>query len=379
MPSGGLINYMLLKSKLYITLRLVTLCSLTISLMSCGGPQSTDLPCGEFLGGRWVCDLDPPEDIAWLPDRSGLILSEYGHMGAIEGRLSLYLPAQDQITVLYDSDQPRARLSSNIWGDPDCSEPDYFSPHGIDLSQRGGGRWQLLVVNHGSPIQPEDSIQYFELTQIDDLWFAEWRGCVDAEKNTILNDVTAAPRGFFTTKFSGELSVWSLIWSNLLQRDTGLVLRWSYEQGWQPLVQTAGSFPNGLHWNKDQLELVVNESGRNRVNFYRPDGKFLRSVEIKQPDNIVFDPDGSRYLVTGQDAGFFETIGCMLNHDSPCRMGFSVYSLPVGDPDALRVIHREDGDNFAAGTVTLVDDQRLYIGSFADRRLYIIEQSTAEE
>ena len=116
---------------------------------------------------------------------------------------------------------------------------------------------------------------------------------------------------------------------------------------------------------------MVNESVGNRASFYTRDGELLRSVEIRQPDNIVYDPAADRYLVTGQNAGFFETTACMLDHDAPCRMGFTVYSLPAGDPTSIEVVLNEDGSRFGAGTVALAGKQQLFIGSFADNRLYI--------
>ena len=77
-----------------------------LSLLSCGGDQqfSEQERCEAFEGMLPICGFQAPEDLALLPDASGILVSEFGHMGESEGQLSILSLPDHQRTVLYNSD-----------------------------------------------------------------------------------------------------------------------------------------------------------------------------------------------------------------------------------------------------------------------------------
>lgn len=327
-----------------------------------------------------VCGLQAPEDLEWLPDRSAILISEYGHLGDIEGRISLYKPDTGDTTVLYSSEQPRVNIAGRLWGDTDCSEPDFFSPHGFHLSQRPSGRWQLLVVNHRvAGEEPLDSIEMFELKRLQDHWYLEWRGCVEAESDTLLNDVVAAPRGFFTTKMAPTASTAAAILDVILRRQSAAVLRWDMSSGWQNWKDIRGSMFNGIEWHRDSGLLFVSEWAKDRVNIYNRNGELSYQVDIEKPDNISYDPASERYYVTGQRGSNWSLARCVARQADYCEIGFEVKAIGLrellaDDPNAVKSVYVSDGVYFGAGTVSIVSKEALFVGSFNGNRLLKVNE-----
>src|SRR5690606_7674118 len=79
------------------------------------------------------------------------------------------------------------------WGDPACTESIGLQTgaHGLSLTQRSSGEWQLYVVNHNV----RESMEMFELQADGNAWKLAWRGCVLAQEP--YNDVSALPDGSF--------------------------------------------------------------------------------------------------------------------------------------------------------------------------------------
>ena len=67
--------------------------------------ESVDL-CQPHEGLTPICGFQSPEDLALLPDKSGLLVSEFGQMGDEDGRLSMLSVSDSERTVLYASDMP---------------------------------------------------------------------------------------------------------------------------------------------------------------------------------------------------------------------------------------------------------------------------------
>jgi hypothetical protein len=67
--------------------------------------ESVDL-CQPHEGLTPICGFQSPENLALLPDKSGLLVSEFGQMGDEDGRLSMLSVSDGECTVLYESDMP---------------------------------------------------------------------------------------------------------------------------------------------------------------------------------------------------------------------------------------------------------------------------------
>lgn len=339
-------------------------------VLACSEKEIADMDylCTPQTGLDVVCGLQSPEDAEWLPDGSGLIISEYGAMGETEGRLTLMEIDSRRLTYLYDSQNVRANVTGNLWGDAECQESVYFSPHGISLSQRPSGRWQLLVVNHAGV----ETIDFFELKQKGDHWFVEWRGCVEADDDSLFNDVAAAARGFYVTRFGEYGSKSKIIFDYLFKRKSGVVKRWSIDKGWQTLENTAATMPNGILWNAAANELVVNQWGNSRVAIYDGKGNKKRDFQYSFPDNVSWDGARENYLVASKGGSFYANAMCSLQLPEHCREPFSVIEIKPNS-DSSKVKFKSDGQFFGAATNAVEKDDKLYIGSFTGSRLLIAD------
>ena len=113
--------------------------------------------------------------------------------------------------------------SEELWGEASCTKPgEAFQAHGIDLRQRSDGRWQLLVVNHGS----RESVEFFELEfGEEDRTRAIWWGCVVMPDQASINDVAALPDGGFLVTHIADKDnqMWQLLLS-FFGRNTGFAV-----------------------------------------------------------------------------------------------------------------------------------------------------------
>jgi len=344
--------------------------------------------CASQEGLTVVCGTQAPEDLEWLPDGSGVIISEYANFGAAEGRISLLELEGKKLTHLYDSSFAPAYNSSYLWGDPNCQQPDYFSPHGISLAQRPSGRWQLLVVNHDQ----EESIEFFELMQTEGQWNLVWRGCVEADDNGLFNDVAATSNGFYVSRFVDRGSKLSVLKEYFLKGKRGVIKRWSFDKGWEVLEGTRTTMPNGVLWNPQHNELVVNEWATNKIVIYNAKGEKKREFNLPGsffedavadkifssgkafPDNVSWDEKQTHYLSVVKGGGFFDTALCSSRQSTLCKVPFVVLSIKPNS-DELRIRFMSDGQFFGGGTTAIEKGGQFYIGSFVGDRLLIADEN----
>ena len=83
----------------------ILLTGLCVGLLGCQSDPVLDVDlCQPYDGLTPLCGYQSPEDLAVLPDSSGLLVSEFGHMGETQGQLSIL-----SICLLYTSPSPRDR------------------------------------------------------------------------------------------------------------------------------------------------------------------------------------------------------------------------------------------------------------------------------
>ena len=197
------------------------------------------LLCLFFIGALTACDGAKTvltEEFAILPDSKDSLVSEFSRQGVEEGRIALLNSVTGQRSTLYSSHSSNdLKVRPVLWGDFACDEPEQFSPQGFDLAQRPSGRWQLLVVNHGSI----ETVEMFELQKNSrDQWELLWRGCVEMPSQDSFDDVKALSNGFVlkrTPSLQLTLSRWV---KNILGRNANAQWRWRLRDGFQPLVIT---------------------------------------------------------------------------------------------------------------------------------------------
>jgi len=310
-----------------------------------------------------ICGLEKPEDLIVAPNRRDIIFGQYSENGS----LAILDTVKGSVHKLYPGSTSRI-ARSDFWGAPTCMTPSKtFQPHGIDLSQRSDGRWQLLVVNHGG----RESVEFFELQlSKHDSTQLVWRGCAEAPEQGSFNDVAALPDGGFlvTHMADKDSEMWQLFLS-LFGVDSGFVYRWDQAKGYYPIVGTEGKMPNGVAVSPDGTTFFVNQYFDNELRKYDlATGDLLGAVSVEKPDNLSWNPQGRLY-VASQHASLLELIKSVNTKTAvPSLLPFSIYEVDPQTMQKKRVVERK-GKPMGAGTVAVEVDGYLYIGSYLGDRM----------
>ena len=327
------------------------------------------------------CNYQNPEDLALLPDGRHILVSEFGAIVPlsptnVQGNLSLLDTTDGRKKNL------EIEMSDNVWGDPECQRDSMvLSPHGIDINERLDGSYQLAIVNH----MPTETIELFELREINDAWSLTWRGCVNAPVHGYFNDVALSSNGSFyvSQMYDKNISLFMLAVLDNTKEDTGYVYHWRRQNGFERLVNTDGAFPNGVELSDDENNLFINYAFGNKTSKYN---LMSNSIEASFsmngiPDNITVDGD---YIWVGaQDhSGLDSLIYCgvfakdvfedpMINQ---CPLPFAAYQLRQSD---LSLVNSYKYSNTVMGTATvaLSLNGQLYIGTYHGDRIASVELS----
>ena len=327
------------------------------------------------------CNYQNPEDLAVLPDGRHILVSEFGAIVPlsptnVQGNLSLLDTTDGR------KKNQEIEMSDNVWGDPECQRDSMvLSPHGIDINERLDGSYQLAIVNH----MPTETIELFELREINDAWSLTWRGCVNAPVHGYFNDVALSSNGSFyvSQMYDKNISLFMLAVLDNTKEDTGYVYHWRRQNGFERLVNTDGAFPNGVELSDDENNLFINYAFGNKTSKYN---LMSNSIEASFsmngiPDNITVDGD---YIWVGaQDhSGLDSLIYCgvfakdvfedpMINQ---CPLPFAAYQLRQSD---LSLVNSYKYSNTVMGTATvaLSLNGQLYIGTYHGDRIASVELS----
>ncbi|WP_157976654.1 hypothetical protein [Parahaliea mediterranea] len=345
-------------------IRIIPGLSLVLMLLTSAAPvtqaaQPAPTPCESRAGIEPVCGLSAPEDIVTSPGDEGLVFGQMHEPGG----LFLLDTGDHSVRPLYresDADAPQ-------WGDASCSRPPAtLLAHGIDLSQRADGRWQLLVVNHGG----RESVEFFEWLPGPDGPRVAWRGCAEAPGDASLNDVAGLPDGgFLVTRMSStESPLWELFLA-VIGINNGVVYHWQAQAGFRALAHTEGRLPNGIILAPDGDSFFVNMYLGNKVAKYSlSGGELLGEVSVSKPDNASWNAEG-KLLVASQYGSLMQLFDSLnLPHGTPSLLPYAVVEI---DPDTLarRELLRHEGVPMGAGTVAVQVGDAVYVGSYTGDRL----------
>jgi len=347
---------------------------LALAALACGEPVEPITPCAPHGDARPVCGLQNPEDLALLPDGSGVVVSEYGGMQAEHaGRLSLLDATGAERRVLFEGGRENGG-TPGPWGDPDCAGPPArdTSPHGIDLARRPDGRLQLLVVTHGE----REAVELFEVLRSDAGWTLAWRGCALPPDGSWLNDVVALPPpegGFLVTHMLprrwGPLQVFELLRAAVFGARSGHVLAWRPGEGFAPVPGSDALFPNGLEVSADGATLFVNSTlGDEVLRIDRESGTLTGRAAVPRPDNSTWAADG-RLLVASLRGDWDTLMSCDRIERGVCPLPYAIVAV---DPESLatEVVHESGPDTpMGAATVALPVGGELWLGTFAGDRI----------
>ncbi len=327
------------------------------------------------------CDFQNPEDLAVLPDGRHILVSEFGAIIPLSP-----VNVRGNLSLLDTTDGTKKNIeiemSDNVWGDPECKRENMIlSPHGIDINQRLDGSYQLAIVNH----MPTETIELFELIEINDAWSLRWKGCVDAPVHGYFNDVALMSNGSFyvSQMYDKNISLLMLAVLDTTKEDTGYVYHWTRQNGFERLINTDGAFPNGVELSNDESNLFINYAFGNKISKYNLSSKTIEASFNMNgiPDNITIDGD---YLWVGtQDySGLDSLIYCgvfakdtfedpMINQ---CPLPFAAYHLKQSD---LSLVNSYKYSNTVMGTVTvaLSMNGQLYFGTYHGDRIASVDLS----
>ena len=317
-------------------------------------------------GVEAYCSVAAPEDIVRLGDH--LLIS------TMEPARHLYrfpLPSGplERVDAMLEAPDPALR-----WGDPSCEVSGSLVTHGLDLSRREDGQWQLLAVNHGE----RESIEYFAVSDSEYSPTLQWRGCVRAAEDAQFNGVAGLPDGGFlaTDPITASWQLWHML-SGSLGADTGQVYRWRPGQGYAAVPHTAGAYPNGILLSGDGERFYLNLYLDGLVQEHDLEtGEILRSVAVPMPDNSSLAADGA-LLVASHDASVFTLLGAILSPpDERNDIPFNIVRI---DPDTFEPTLRfaSGGRALGGGTVAAEVGDDLYIGAFRGDRILRVQVPSA--
>ena len=327
------------------------------------------------------CDFQNPEDLSALPDGRHILVSEFGAITPLSP-----VNVRGNLSLLDTTDGTKKNIeiemSDNVWGDPECERENMiFSPHGIDTNQRLDGSYQLAIVNH----MPTETIELFELIEINDAWSLRWKGCVDAPVHGYFNDVALMSNGSFyvSQMYDKNISLLMLAVLDTTKEDTGYVYHWTRQNGFERLINTDGAFPNGVELSNDESNLFINYAFGNKISKYNLSSKTIEASFNMNgiPDNITID--GDHLWVGTQDySGLDSLIYCgvfakdtfedpMINQ---CPLPFAAYHLKQSD---LSLVNSYKYSNTVMGTVTvaLSMNGQLYFGTYHGDRIASVDLS----
>jgi len=312
------------------------------------------LDCGRHGEVEIVCGTVAPEDFERIPDERFLIVAKMGR-GQEKG-LDLFELATQNFTGI-----PLSADKRPDWGEDSCTESigEQIQPHGLSLSKRTSGEWQLYVVNHSV----RESMEMYELLPDGEKWKLAWRGCVLARKP--YNDVAALPDGSFVATRPQAIQKEGRNPFGVVP--SGNVAVWNARDGEQVLPGSEYGYPNGVLVSGDDRYAYI--SGWTTRDVHQYDLTAKKEVAKRDlnfmPDNLTWTRDGKILA-----AGIKGVNGnCPPESPYPCLQGFIVAEV---DPKTLehRILFDNDGKALINGvSVALEAGDAIYVGSFQGDRL----------
>ena len=264
-----------------LALLLLALCA------PCAGYASTVL--------NYIVGPIASEDLVRIPDTDWLIAS-----GMNVGRPAhLYLidTVRKSSAILFPMDGPSApatpQSTAACNGPPDLAR---MSTDGLALRAGARGVHTLYAANHGDRM----AIEFFAVDARGIKPQLRWIGCAPLPPGTLPNAVTTLPDGgLLVISFYDptDKSAWARMAAG---KNTGRILQWHADRGYEPVANSATSGGNGIETSADgKLIYASSWSARRLVILSRRDGS-RREIPLGfMPDNIHRLSDGS-LLIAGQ-------------------------------------------------------------------------------
>jgi len=351
---------------------------LALALLSagCTSPPRTACnpdPAPETLGS--ICGFANPEDVEVVPSAGLLLVSQMrrGDAGGSIAAIALDVPVQQRTAprILWPgADRTRRGSGADTGADPSCAAPpDRFSPHGITSAATGdAGFVRIAAVGHGE----REAVELFDLAGAGDAATLTWRGCVPLPEDTAGNDVALGADGeIVVSNYMPAMTGVSGFYYTLasgMGKNTGDIMTWRRDRGWQHVAGTVAPAPNGIVLSKDGAALLYAETGSGLVRREARSGVDARDQFVMiggNPDNLSFGADGRILAVTHTDGAAF--LLCAFGRH-PCRTGWSLFEIDPGNLTATQLLHH-DGSVVGAVASAAQAGDRFYFGAVFDDRI----------
>jgi hypothetical protein len=329
-----------------------------------------------------VCGFSNPEDVAYAPAASLLLVSQMRHPGNAAGGSLAALslgpegePMAPPRRLWPPADSARAAETRGSAGDSTCTAPPdatSFSPHGLAAGEPGpDGEIRVAVVGHGV----REAVELFALRGAGEAAALRWTGCVLLPENAVGNDVWLDEAGgLWVTNYQPAMGGLRGLYYTVaggLGRPTGEVLRGS-SSGWESVPGTRGANPNGLLLMPGGAELAVafTGSGSVRLQPLAPSGGPAREIEVGgHPDNLSLSSRGT--LLALVHSSGLASLRCRFGA-LPCTSPWKLMEIePVAGLASQRFAH----DGSLIGGVASVAEvgERLYFGAVFDDRIGVLQ------
>lgn len=344
------------------------LVSLALLVAACSSGPSVPRPeCSGDGDVGTFCGFDNPEDVAFVPSHSLLVVSNLrlnergGYLAAIpaEGGEPFRLWPNGKSAELGSGEF--LRLST--LGEPGCPAPaaELFMPHGIYVDVRDPAMPLLYVVNHGG----REAVEIFSFGQHGDETVLFWTACIELPPGTSGNDVAVAPDGevIVSNYMPPSFKSWSNL-KTLLGWTTGDILAWNLEKRWRSIAGTAASAPNGVEVSADGTSVYYSATGGRSISRIARSGGVAETATVTgMPDNLTWTARGTLLLASHDSPwAFVQCAG-----GETCRSPWRVLEV---DADSLqtRTIFAHDGERLGAVAAALETKRMLYFSAvFGDR------------
>jgi len=328
-----------------------------------------ELPCTSEPGFEYACNLRNPEDLVYFPPSNEIIFSQLGGMN-VDGESPLgVLNVENMSTRELRPDMKNTGVESVLWGVDTCKPIAGVNGHGLDLSQREDGRWQLLLVNHNL----RESIEFFEVALVDGSAELSWRGCVTGDEYSAFNDVAAlANGGFVVSQMMPHESTWAgkLAYVKVLfGLHTGGAQRWIPGGELQPLPGSSVSYANGINVAADGKTVYLNGyAGDEMVAYELASGVQTTVLSVRQPDNNSWDSQG-RLLIASQHGSVIDSLTCLDSQlNKNCVLPFSVVAFHPQTGKSQEVFTPQ-ATKLPIATSALEVGADLFLGTYSGDRI----------
>jgi hypothetical protein len=331
-----------------------------------GDPSAAPAPPCIAVGNVTpICGLQAPEDLELLPNGKQLLIGEIpgGADHKTGGGLAVMDLAGDVVRPMEIRNEYKAG-----WGENSCTTPPVkLAPHGIHLSKRNDGIWQILVVNH----LERESIEMLELVPTKDSYSAIWRGCVVNATKGMHNDVVATPEGGFIATVMLDKAMFArpdALTEILSGIDTGYLVEWRPGTGMVKLPNSEAPFNNGVQLSPDgNYAIFASWTGKQIRKYDRKAQRVSATADLSfYPDNLTVRDDGQLVIAGIDELASWKR--CLETRSSFCLTAFDVAAI---DPRTLSVtpLYHANPGTLAGASAALQVRQTLYIGTYAGDRL----------